>query len=385
MDFSFSEEQRLLRDSLSSFLADTYSFEARRKAIATEAGWRPEIWRALAQDVGLLGAALPEELGGLGGGPVDTMVVMQELGRALVVEPFLETVVIGAGLLKRVDSDVAREAVGQIIAGDLITTLAWGEPTSRYDVSNVSTTARRDGAGWRLDGRKAVVSAAPSASRLLVTARTSGAQRDGGGISLFMVDRDAPGVTLRDYPTVDGRRAAEIAFDGVKLGPEALMGEEGQALPGLEATLDEARAALCAEALGVMSELVRQTIDYAKQRRQFGHPISDFQVLQHRMVDMFMQQEQSVSMTYMATLKLDLPPVERGRAVSAAKVHVGRACTLVGQGAVQVHGGIGLTEELALSHYFKRAAMIEQALGSVDYHLGRYEALGRAEAFEAVG
>ena len=380
MDFSFSEEQRLLRDSLTSFLADTYDADARRKAITSEAGWRPEIWRALAQDVGVLGAALPEELGGLGGGPVDTMVVMQALGHALVVEPFLETVVIGAGLLKRIDSAAAREAVEQIIAGELITTLAWGEPASRYDPADVSTTARRDGEGWRLDGRKAVVSAAPWASRLLVTARTGGAQREHQGVSLFMVDKHAAGVTSRDYPTVDGRRASEITFEGVSLGADALLGAEGQALAGVEATMDEARAALCAEACGVLGELVRQTVDYAKQRRQFGTPIANFQVLQHRMVDMFMASEESLSMTMMATLKLDLPAAERAAAVSAAKAFVGRACTEVGQAAVQTHGGIGLTEELALSHYFKRATVIEQALGSSDYHLRRYQALRAAEA-----
>jgi alkylation response protein AidB-like acyl-CoA dehydrogenase len=380
MDFNFSEEQRLLRDSLASYLADKYDFETRRKTIKSEAGWRPEIWRGLAQEVGILGAALPEDLGGLGGGPVDTLVVMQELGRALVVEPYLETVVIGAGLLKRVDSDVAREAVGQIIEGELITALAWGEPTSRFDPADVATTAKRDGEGWRLDGRKAVVVAAPWASKLLVTARTAGAQRDKGGISLFLVDKDAAGITTRDYPTVDGRRASEIVFDGVKLDGSALLGAQDMALPDLEAVLDEARAALCAEGLGVMSELVRQTIDYTKQRKQFGVPIAQFQVLQHRMVDMFIQQEQSVSMTYMATLKLDLPAAERAKAVSAAKAYVGRAGAQVGQWAVQTHGGIGLTEELALSHYFKRATLIEQALGTSDYHLRRYESLGSARA-----
>ena len=380
MDFSFSEEQRLLRDSLTSFLADTYDADQRRKAITSDAGWRPEIWRALAQDVGVLGAALPEELGGLGGGPVDTMVVMQALGHALVVEPFLETVVIGAGLLKRIDSPAARDAVEQIIAGELITTLAWGEPASRYDPADVSTTARRDGEGWRLDGQKAVVSAAPWASRLLVTARTGGAQREPRGVSLFMVDKDAPGVTARDYPTVDGRRASEITFEGVSLGADALLGAEGQALADVEATMDEARAALCAEACGVLGELVRQTVDYTRQRRQFGTPIANFQVLQHRMVDMFMASEESLSMTMMATLKLDLPPSKRAAAVSAAKAFVGRACTEVGQAAVQTHGGIGLTQELALSHYFKRATVIEQALGSSDYHLRRYQALRVAEA-----
>ena len=375
MDFSFSEEQRLLRDSLSNFLRDRYDADTRRKAIASDAGWRPELWKALAEEVGVLGAALPEELGGLGGGPVDTMVVMIEFGRALVVEPFLETVVIGAGLLKRFDSPAARDAVEQIIAGELITTLAWGEPTSRYDVVDVSTQARREGAGWRLDGQKAVVSAAPWASKLLVTARTGGAQRDAEGVSLFLVDKDAPGLVTRDYPTVDGRRASEITFENVSLPAEALLGAEGQALGPLEAVLDEARAALCAEACGVLSELVRQTVDFTKQRRQFGTPIAGFQVLQHRMVDMFIAAEQALSMTYMATLKLDLPAQERSAAVAAAKAFVGRACTDVGQAAVQTHGGIGLTQELALSHYFKRATILEQALGSSDWNLRRYQQL----------
>ena len=375
MDFSFSEEQRLLRDSLQGFLRNTYDADSRRKAVASDAGWRPEVWRALAQDVGILGAALPEALGGLGGGPVDTMVVMTELGRSLVVEPFLETVVIGAGLLKRIDSPAAREAVEQIIGGELITTLAWGEPTGRYDPADIATTARKDGQGWRLDGKKAVVAAAPWATKLLVTARTGGGQREAQGVSLFLVDKDAVGLSTVDYPTVDGKRASEVTFEGVSLGSDALLGAEGQALPHVEAVLDEARAALCAEAGGVLSELVRQTVDYTKQRRQFGRPIADFQVLQHRMVDMFISAEQSVSMTFMATLKLDLPPAERSAAVSAAKAYVGRACTSVGQAAVQIHGGIGLTEELALSHYFKRATMIEQALGSSDYHHRRYQAL----------
>ncbi|MHB8283701.1 MAG: acyl-CoA dehydrogenase family protein [Caulobacteraceae bacterium] len=373
MDFSFNDEQRMLRDSLSAYLTDAYSFDHYKAAIHSEIGWRPEVWRALAQDLGILGAALPEALGGLGGGPVDNLVVMEELGRALVVEPYLETVVIGAGLLKRIDSHAARDAVARIIAGDMITALAWSEPTSRNVPADISTAAVRDGEGWRLDGRKAVVIAAPFATHLIVTARSSGGQRDEGGVSLFLVEADAPGVTRRDYATVDGRRASEIALDGVKLGADALLGEAGAGLPLLELVLDEARAALCAEALGVMSELQRQTLDYAKQRKQFGHVLGDFQVLQHRMVDMFMSVEQSVSMTYMATLKLDQADGARAKAVSAAKAYIGKACKFVGQNAVQIHGGIALTEELPLSHYFKRATMIESQLGSVDYHLGRYQ------------
>ena len=375
MDFSFNEEQRLLRDSLAAFLRDRYDADTRRKAIASETGWRQEIWKGLAEEVGVLGAALPEDLGGLGGGPVDTLVVMTELGRALVVEPYLETVVVGAGLLKRFDTPAAREAVERIIGGELITTLAWGEPTGRYDVADVSTKAARDGSGWRLDGRKAVVSAAPWASKLLVTARTGGGQRETEGVSLFLVDKDTAGVGARLYPPVRGRRAAGIECGGVSLPLDALLGEEGQALGAVEAVLDEARAALCAEACGVLSELTRQTVDYAKQRRQFGTAIASFQVLQHRMVDMFIASEQAVSMTYMAALKLDRPADERAAAVSAAKAFVGRALTDVGQRAVQTHGGIGLTEELALSHYFKRATILEQALGSADWHLRRYQRL----------
>jgi alkylation response protein AidB-like acyl-CoA dehydrogenase len=375
MDFNFSDEQRMLRDSLSSLLADQYSFDARKAALASAEGWRPEIWRSLAQDLGVLGAALPEELGGLGGGPVDNLVVMEELGKALVVEPYLETVVMAAGLLKRIDSPLAAEAVGKIISGDLIAAFAWGEPTSRYDASDVSTKAVKTAQGWTLNGRKAVVTAGPLAHQFIVTARTRGAQRDEAGISLFLVDKDAPGVVTRDYVTVDGRQASEIGLDGVALSADALLGAEGEALPLVERVLDEARVALCAEAVGVMSQLVAQTLDYTRQRKQFGRPIAEFQVLQHRMVDMFVQHEQAISMTYMATLKLDLPAPERAKAVSAAKAFVGKALRFVGQNAVQTHGGIGLTTELALSHYFKRATMIEMELGSVDYHLSRYQSL----------
>ena len=374
MDFSLNDEQRQLRDTLSRFLIDRYGFDARQKMLKAGAGWRPEIWKALAEDLGILGAALPEEVGGFGGGPVDSMIVMEEFGRALVVEPYLETVVIGAGLLKRIDSDVARGAIETIIGGGMITAFAWSEPGTRSDPADVATTATRDVEGWRLDGRKAVVMAAPYASHIIVTARTSGEQRDTRGISLFLVDAKTSGVATRDYMTVDGRKAAEVTFDQVIIAGDALLGPEGEALPLIEQVLDEARAALCAEALGVMSELQRQTIDYVKQRKQFGMPIGKFQVLQHRLVDMFMAVEQSISMTYLATLKLSEPESARMKAVSAAKAFIGRACKFVGQNAVQTHGGIGLTDELALSHYFKRASMIENELGSYDYHVSRYQA-----------
>ena len=374
MDFSFTDEQRQLRETLARFLAARYGFETRQKVLRSGSGWRPEIWKALAEELGILGVALPEEVGGFGGGPVDNMIVMEELGRALVVEPYLETVVIGAGLLRRAGGEAAIALIESIIGGEAILAFGWSEPGTRTDAADVSTSARRDGAGWKLSGRKAVVVGAPWASHLLVTARTAGAQRDKDGISLFLVDPKATGVAMREYKTVDGRRAAEITFDDVALGGEALLGDEGGALPHVEAVLDEARAAICAEALGVMSELQRQTIDYVGQRKQFGVAIGKFQVLQHRLVDMFMAQEQSVSMTYMATLKLAEDAPARMKAVSAAKAFVSKSCRFVGQNAVQTHGGIGLTDELALSHYFKRASMIEGELGSYDWHLARYQA-----------
>jgi alkylation response protein AidB-like acyl-CoA dehydrogenase len=374
MDFNLNDEQRQLRETVARFLANRYSFAAREKILRSKEGWSPDIWKAFTDELGILGAALPEEHGGFGGGAVETMILMEELGRSLAVEPYLETVVIAAGLLKRVGGALAADLVAKIIAGQTIMAFAWSEPTGRFDPGDVATRATRHGAQWRIAGRKAVVVAAPFATHLLLTARTAGETRDAAGVSLFVVAKHAAGVATRDFPTVDGRRASEIAFDDVVVDAEALLGPEGGTLPLVELVLDEARAALCAEALGVMSELQRRTLEYVKQRRQFGQPIGSFQVLQHRLVDMFMLLEQSISMTYMATLKLSAPDAERIKAVAAAKAFVGRACTILGQNAVQTHGGIGLSDELPLSHYFKRASMIANQLGSVDFHLARYQA-----------
>ena len=378
MDFTLNDEQRQLRETLARFLTSRYSFDTRQKILRSEEGWSPATWKALAEDLGILGAALPEDVGGFGGGPVDTMLIMEELGRALVVEPYLETVVIGAGLLRLAGGEDSVERIGAIIEGSMITAFAWSEPNSRFDPALCSTTARRDGEGWSLNGRKAVVIAAPFATHLIVTARTAGEPGSRDGLSLFLVERAASGLSTTDFTTVDGRRAAELVFEDVRVGKDALLGAEGHALPIVDQVLDEARAALCAEALGVLSELQRRTLDFVKERKQFGVAIGQFQVLQHRLVDMFMEVEQARSMTIMATLKLSAAPKERARAVSAAKAYVGKACRFVGQNAVQTHGGIGLTEELALSHFFKRASMIESQLGSVDYHLARYESLAAA-------
>ncbi|WP_309607056.1 acyl-CoA dehydrogenase family protein, partial [Phenylobacterium sp.] len=253
------------------------------------------------------------------------------------------------------------------------------EPQGRYNLADLKTTAKQDGAGYVLNGHKAVVIGAPYATHLIVTARTSGGQRDATGISVFIVARDAAGVTTRDYPTVDGFRASEVYLENVKVGAAALVGPEGQAMPLIEKVMDEALAATCAEACGVLSKLHEGTLEYTKQRKQFGQPISSFQVLQHRMVDMFIQVEQSISMTYMATIKLGVD-AERSKSASAAKVQIGKACKFVGQNAIQLHGGMGMTDEMAIGHYFKRATMIESAFGSTDHHLARYEFLSLGAA-----
>ena len=374
MDFSFTEEQSMLRDTVASYLADHYDFDKRRAAVGQEPGWRPEVWKAFAEELGILGAPFSEELGGLGGGPIDNMIVMEEFGKALVVEPYLGTVVIGGGFLKHSGHAGAADLIGGIIGGETIFAFAQAEPQSRYNLASVATTAKKDGAGYVLNGHKAVVIGASYATHLIVTARTAGGERDANGVSVFLVEKSAKGVSTRDYPTVDGFRASEVYLENVSVGADALIGTADNGLPLVEKVVDEAIAATCAEACGVLRRLHEDTLEYTKQRKQFGVPISSFQVLQHRMVDMFIQLEQSISMTYMANIKVT-DDAERAKAVSAAKVQIGKACKFVGQNAIQLHGGMGMTDEMAIGHYFKRATMIESAFGSVDHHLARYETL----------
>ena len=374
MDFSFTEEQSMLRDTVASYLADHYDFDKRRAVAGKEPGWRPQVWKAFAEELGILGAPFSEELGGLGGGPIENMVVMEEFGKALVIEPYLGTVVIGGGFLKHSGHAGAADLIGGIIGGETIFAFAQAEPQSRYNLASVATTAKKDGAGYVLNGHKAVVIGASYATHLIVTARTSGGERDANGVSVFLVEKSAKGVSTRDYPTVDGFRASEVYLENVSVGADALIGTADNGLPLVEKVVDEAIAATCAEACGVLRRLHEDTLEYTKQRKQFGVPISSFQVLQHRMVDMFIQLEQSISMTYMANIKVT-DDAERAKAVSAAKVQIGKACKFVGQNAIQLHGGMGMTDEMAIGHYFKRATMIESAFGSVDHHLARYETL----------
>ncbi len=375
MDFTYTETQDMVRDTLARFLADTYDFDARQKMIASDAGRDPGIWKALATELGMLGASFSEDHGGLGGGALENALIMEELGKVIAIEPYLQTVVIGGGALKAVGGAQADAVIPEIIAGNVIIGFAYAEPQGRYDLANIRTTAKKDGAGYVLNGHKGVVYAAPWATHLLITARTGGSGRDREGISLFLVDAKTSGIVRRDYPTVDGFRAAEIYFENAAIPGDALLGGEGAGLAIIEQIVDEATVAVCAEACGVTSRLHSGTLDYSRQRQQFGQPIGRFQVLQHRMVDMFMEVEQSRSMTLMATLKLDLPAKERMAAVSACKAKVSNAAKFVGQNAIQTHGGIGITQELAIGHYFKRATMIEGQFGSADHHFDRYERL----------
>lgn len=378
MNFTLSEEQVMLQDAVSRFLREKYGFEDRRR-LTSESASSPAIWDGIAS-LGILGAALPEELGGLGGGPVEMMVVMEALGQALVVEPYLETAVIGGGLLKRSDGARARQLLDAMVAGEARFAWAAGEPTSRYALEDVSTTARRDGEGWIINGAKSVVDAAPVATHLLLSARTSGDRRDRIGISLFLVDKHVAGISAHEYRLIDDRSAADLRFDNVRVPADALLGAEGQSLPVMEQVRDEAIAALCSEAVGGMRRMLQDTIDYTKQRRQFGQPLASFQVLQHRMVDMYMALEQAISAVYLATLKLDADPVTRACAASAAKATIAQSARYIGQNAVQLHGGMGMTDELAVGHYFKRATVIESQFGSRDFHLARYAELTRPAA-----
>ena len=373
MDFNFTDEQTMLRESVSRYLADTYDFETRMKTVNGDAGWNPAVWRAFAEELGILGAPFAEAHGGLGGGAIENMIVMEEIGKALVIEPYLSTVVIGGGFLKAAGGSHADAVIPRIIAGDVVIAFAYAEPQGRYNLADLRTTAKKDGDGYVLSGHKAVVRDAPFATHLIVTARTGGSVREAAGVSVFLIPADAAGITRRDYPTVDGGRASEVYLENVRVGADALVGAEGGALPLVEQVVDEAVAAVCAEAAGVTRKLHEGTLDYSRQRKQFGRPIGEFQVLQHRMVDMFMEVEQAVSMTLMATLRLSEP--DRAKHVSAAKNKIARGARFVGQNAVQIHGGIGISNELAIGHYFKRATMIESAFGDADYHLRRYESL----------
>jgi alkylation response protein AidB-like acyl-CoA dehydrogenase len=369
MDFSFKEEQQQFADALQRWIAKDYSFEARRKIIHSAAGVSDPAWAALAE-LGMTALPVPEEQGGFQGSAVDMLVVMQELGRGLVVEPYFATV-LGAQFLKLGGSHGA--VLEQVAGGALKLACALGEAQSRHDLADIATTARAKDGGYVLNGRKSVVIHGAQAGSLVVSARSSGAQREHAGISLFLVPAAAAGVQRRDYRTIDGLRAADIELNNVKVDASALIGEAAAGWDLLDNAADYGATLLCAEALGAMEALFAATLEYLKTRSQFGAPIGKFQALQHRMADMYIHLEQARSMATLAAVKFDSGSVdERRRTVSAAKYRIGQALKFVGQQAVQLHGGMGVTDELPAAHHFKRLSMIELTLGDSDHHLARF-------------
>ena len=380
MNFDYNEEQQLLADSISRFISRDYDFEARKKIVASKDGWSAEVWSTFAE-MGLLGIPFDAELGGFGGGAVDLLSAMEAIGEGLVVEPFLPTVGLGAQLVARGGSEAQKKAIlPAMIEGRLKMAFAHTEAGARYELTQVAASAKKTGKVWVLDGEKHVVLGAPAADKLVVSARTAGKPADAKGISLFLVDREAAGVSLRPYVTVDETRAADVVLKGVEVGDDALVGKQGEALALIEEVVDFATALVCAEAVGAMKQANDATLEYLKTRKQFGVPIGTFQALQHRMVDMVIDAEQARSMAYLACAKVDgeKNPEERKRLVSAAKVKVADACRRVSQEAIQLHGGMGMTEELKVSHTFRRLTVIAQQFGDAGHHLERFAALDRS-------
>jgi pimeloyl-CoA dehydrogenase small subunit len=375
MNFDLSEEQQLLADSLKRYLANEYSIDARAKIVASSTGWSETVWAAFAE-MGLLGVPFAEEHGGFGGTAVDVMLVMEAIGEGLVVEPYWVNVGLAGRLIARAGSaEQQKRILPSLIQGKRRLAFAHTERTARYDLGHVGARATRSGSGFTLEGEKRAVLHGAAADTLIVSARTSGSDTDPSGVSLFLVDRGASGLTVKDYRTIDELRAADVWLSGVTVPANAVLGGEGRALPLIEEAADYATALLCAEAVGAIRYANETTLEYIKNRRQFGVPIGSFQALQHRMVDMVISYEQARSMAYLACVKVDTAaPGERRHAVSAAKIKVADACRHVSQEAVQLHGGMGMTEELKVSHTFRRLTMISQTFGDAEHHLERFAA-----------
>ena len=375
MDFDLTEEQSLIKDQLDRLLSDRYGFEQRKGYQRSPEGWSTDMWARYAE-MGLMALPFDEEHGGIGGGPVETMIVMESFGRVLALEPYFATVVLGGGFLRAGASDEQKaELIPGIADGSAKYAFAQVERGARYDLAHVSTAAKKDGSGWMLSGAKSLVLHGDSADRLIVTARTAGEPGEESGIGVFLVDAGAAGVSRRGYPTQDGLRAAEISFDNVR--SEHVLGDPGNGMPVVRAVVDQAIAALSAEAVGVMSAMHALTVDYIKVRKQFGVAIGQFQVLQHKAVDMFIATEQMRSIAMFATMMADSDDAtERARAMHAAKTELGRGGKLAGENAIQLHGGVGMTAEYAVSHYFKRLTMMNTLFGDGDWHLRRLAAMG---------
>lgn len=370
MDFEPSDDQRLLVESVTRMLGDQYSFAQRKGYMNTPEGYSPAVWSQFAE-LGLLGLPFAEEYGGFGGGPEEVMLVMQAFGRVLVLEPYFPTVVLAGTAIRLAGSAEQRQTLLPAIAeGSLKLAFAHGERQARYDLTDVVTTAKRGNGGWTLDGAKTVVSHGEAADRIVVSARTSGDRYDGDGITLFLVDAKAPGLARRGYRSRDDSRAADIALSNVSVSDADVLGEVGRGLPVIRRVVEAGIAATAAETVGAMEAMNEMTLEYSKTRVQFGQPIGSYQVVQHRLADMFMAQEQGRSMAMLATMSVETPDdAQRERDIAMAKVGIGQAGRYVSQSAIQMHGGIGMTEEYAVGHYFRRCMVIERLFGDPAYYL----------------
>jgi len=372
MNFDLNEEQLLVQESVARFVNDKYDLERRNKLVATKDGFSREHWQDFA-NLGWLGMPFSEADGGFGGSQVDTMIILNEFGKGLVVEPYVPTVVLGGNAIARgARAELKADLLGKIIDGSVLVTLAWAEPQGRFDLDDVATSARQDGDRFILNGHKSMAPSAATADHVVVSARTSGGQRDENGITLFLVDSAA--LKCDHFPTVDGLRASEITLTNVEVPANAVIGEVDAGFGILNAVANDAILALAAEAVGCMEVMYKDTVEYTQQREQFDHPLAEFQVLQHRMVEMFVEYEQAKSLLYRATLETAQGAETAQRAIHACKHLIGKASTFIGENAVQLHGGMGMTEELRVGHYFKRLLVIESQFGNTDYHLMKFAA-----------
>ena len=375
MNFELSEEQKMIQQSVERFVQENYDLTNRVKISSEDPGYSQEYWTAMAE-LGWLGLAFSEEEGGFGGNQIDTLVLMEQFGKGLVLEPFLANIVLGGGAIKRGGTSAIKESVlPNLIEGNLQVTLAYAEEQSRFDIEDVATAAREDGNNFIINGKKSMVLNAESADKIVVVTRTNGSQVDEDGISLFLVDATSAGIERENFPTVDGLRASEITFTDVEVSSDNLIGEKDKGFSILQAVVNDAILALSAEAVGAMEVLYKDTVEYTQQREQFDHPLSDFQVLQHRMVDMFMEYEQCKSLLLRATMETVQDPILAQRTVHALKHLIGKSGIFVGESAVQLHGGMGVTEELRIGHFFKRLLVIDSQFGNSDFHLDKFTSL----------
>ena len=372
MNFDFTEEQTLLDNMVTSFVRDNYDWDTRCNIVKSEEGWKEENWKQFAE-LGLLGVPFEEQYGGLGGKPTDLMIVMEQFGKGLVVEPYLPSIILAGGLISKLGTETQKnEIIPEIISGHRRYVFAYAEPQSRFDLFDIKTSATQKNENYIINGFKSVVFGASSATHLIIAARTSDDQRSKSGITLFLVDVKSDGITLQNYPTIDEYRASEVVIENLNVSSENILGNVNDAYETIEEVVDISTIAACSEAVGILQVLKDSTTEYCKNRKQFGQPISKNQVIQHRLVDMMIEYEQAKSILYMAITADHSNSEERQKATSAAKARIGKAIKSLGESSIQLHGGMGVVDEYNVSHYFKRATMIGVLFGNVDYHMKRY-------------